>query len=61
MKRSFSCRNNDGGVKRGGNCEGRPVPYDQVASGGRKNIGNVGSGSASVQRGSKLDRILCQI
>ena len=61
MKRFFSCRSNDEGVKRNGSCEGKLVPDDLVASGGKKSIGSVGSGFDSVQRGSKLDRILCQI
>ena len=61
MKRSFFCRNDDEGVKRDSNCEGKPVPNDQVASRGKKSIGSVGNGFDSVQRGSKLDRILHQI
>ena len=61
MKRFFSCRNNDKGVKMDSNCEGKLVPNDLVASGGKKSIGSVGNGFDSVQHGSKLDRILRQI
>ena len=61
MKRFFFCRNDDREVRKGSSCKGKPVPNDQVASRGKKSIGSVGSGSDSVQRGSKLDRILCQI
>ena len=60
MKRFFSCRSDDKGVKRDGNCEGKPVPDDLVASRGKKSIGSVGNGFDSVQHGSKLDRILRQ-
>ena len=41
--------------------EGKPVPNDQVASGGRKNIGSVGSGFDNVQRDSKSSKTLHQI
>ena len=58
MKRFFSCRSNNEGVKGSGNCEGKPVPNDLVASGGKKSIGSVGNGFDSVHRGSKLDTIL---
>ena len=58
MKRSFFYRSDDREVKRNGNCKGRPVPNDQVASGGKKSIGSVGSRFDSVLRGSRLDRIL---
>ena len=37
---------------------GRPVPGDQVASKGRRSIGNVGNDFDSVQRGSKLGRMI---
>ena len=36
--------------------EGKPVPGDQVASGGRRSIGSVGSGTDNVQHGSKSSR-----
>ena len=37
------------------------MPDDQVASGGRRNIGSVGSGFDSVQRDSKSSKTLHQI
>ena len=39
------------------NCEGRPKPSDQVASAGRRSIGNVND-SDDVQCGSKSDRTI---
>ena len=59
MKWFFFCRSNGKGVKRDGNCEGKPVPDDLVASGGKKSIGSVGNRSGSVQHGSKLGRTRC--
>ena len=44
-----------------GSYEGKPVPDDQVASGGRKNIDNVGNGFDNVQRDSRSSRMLHQI
>ena len=41
--------------------EGKPVPDDQVASRGRKSIGNAGNGFGSVQCGSKSGRMLHRI
>ena len=47
--------------RRVNNYEGRLVPDDQVASGGRRSIDSVGSGFGSVQRDSKLSRMPRQI
>ena len=41
----------------GGNYEGKLKPDDQVASEGRSSIGSVGSGSGSVQHGSRLSKM----
>ena len=41
--------------------EGMPVPDDQVASGGRKNIGSVSSGFDNVQHDTKSSKMLRQI
>ena len=61
MRRIFSKRIFDE-VKRGVNSyEGKPVPDDQVASGGRKSIDSVGNGFGSVQCDSKLSKTPCQI
>ena len=61
MRKFSSYRNSNKEVRRVGNCKGKPMPDDQVANGGKRSIGSVGSGSGSVQCGSKLDRILHQI
>ena len=41
--------------------KGKPVPNDQVASRGRKNIDNVGNGFDSVQCGNKSSKTFHQI
>ena len=61
MMRIFFKRIFDEVKRRVDNYEGKPVPNDQVASGGRKSIGSVGSGSGSVRRDSKLSRMPHQI
>ena len=43
------------------NCMGRPVPNDQVASRGMRNIGNVGNVIDNDRRDSRLGRTLRQI
>ena len=58
MRRFSSCRSGDEGVRRGGNCGGRPMLDGRVASEGTKSIGNVGNESGSVQRGSRLSKTL---
>ena len=58
MKMFFFCRNDNEEGKRDGSCGDRLMLNGQVASRGKRSIGNVGNGSDNVQRGSKLDRIL---
>ena len=41
--------------------EGKPVPDDLVASGGRKSIGSVGNAFDNVQCDSRSSKTLCQI
>ena len=51
----------DGVRRRVNNYEGKLVPDDQVASGGKRSIGSVGNGFDNVQCGSKSRKMLCQI
>ena len=48
-------------MRRISNYEGRPVPDDQVASEGMRNIDNVGSGFDNVQHDSRLNKMIHQI
>ena len=43
------------------NYKGKPVPNDQVASGGRKSIGSVGNEFGNVQHDSRLSKRPCLI
>ena len=60
MKRAFFERFFDEVKRKVDSCKGKPEPDDPVASGGRKSIGSVGSGTGSGQCDSKLDRTFCQ-
>ena len=51
----------DGAERRVGNYEGKPVPDDQVANEGKRNIGSAGSGFGSVQHGSRSSKALHRI
>ena len=59
--RFSSCRNVNKEERRGGNCEDKPGPDDQVASKDRKSTGSAGNGSDSVPHDSKLSRMLHRI
>ena len=48
-------------MRRASGYEGKPVPNDQVASEGKKNIDNVGSGFDNVQHDSRLNKMIRQI
>ena len=57
MRRTSSKRFFDEVGRKVGNYEDRLVPDDLVASEGRRNIGNVGSGIGSGQHGSRSGRM----
>ena len=61
MTRFSSCKNVDEEVKMGDNYEDRPGLDGRVANEGKRSTDSVGSGSGSVPRGSRLNKMLRRI